>query len=158
MDPTLGYQERTNLSYLDLQVFDVLGWDVNYAAYNAGIDLNALYAQAIQSISEDFGIGVEAVEGAIQNGQDWHSLVNGAWRESFKQQMLDLGHGKWWQEVEQHLETITTIDEVVTTAPDDNQNMVNGGASDDILAGDSGQDFIAGVAGDDLIDGKEEMT
>ncbi|MGK7891978.1 MAG: NF038122 family metalloprotease, partial [Leptolyngbyaceae cyanobacterium] len=99
MDPTLGYQERTNISTLDLQAFDVIGWNVDYAALDAGIDLHALYDQAIASISADFGIGVAAVEGAIANGQDWYSLSHGSWWQEFKEQ-LSLRHGSWWIEHE----------------------------------------------------------
>ena len=101
MDPTLGYQERTSLSHLDLQAFDVLGWDIDYDAYQAGLDLNDLYNQALNSISEDFEVGVEAIESAIANEQDWHTLVYGSWWQDFQQQMLELGHAWWWQESEE---------------------------------------------------------
>ena len=84
MDPTLGYRERTNISQLDLQAFDVLGWDVDYASLQAGLDLNALYDQALLEVSQDFGVGVAAMEEAMDNGQDWYTLGRGAWWGSFK--------------------------------------------------------------------------
>ena len=103
MDPTLGYQERTNISQLDLQAFDVLGWDIDYGALEAGLDLNALYDQAMQAVSQDFGVGVAATEDAVANGHDWYTLARGSWWEAFKDQMIDLGHGGWWQDFEAQL-------------------------------------------------------
>ena len=103
MDPTLGYQERTDISHLDLQAFDALGWDINYAALEQGLDFQGLYAQASQAIAIDFGIGVEAVENALDSGQDWYTLARGAWWESLKDQMIELSHGGWWQEFEAQL-------------------------------------------------------
>jgi Ca2+-binding RTX toxin-like protein len=100
MDPTLGYKERTNISHLDLQAFDVLGWDVNYAALQNGLDLRALLAQAQQAIAEDFGVGVEAISSAITNDQDWYTLGYGSWWQAFEDQMIELGYGGWWQQFE----------------------------------------------------------
>ena len=103
MDPTLGYQERTNISQLDLQALDVLGWNVDYDAYQLGLDLDALYDQALASISQDFRIGVDAVEIAVANGQDWYTLGYGSWWQAFKDQMIELGYGSWWQQFEADL-------------------------------------------------------
>ncbi len=103
MDPTLGYQERTDISHLDLQAFDVLGWDIDYGTLQAGLDLNAIYDQALQAVSQDFGLGVADMEGAIQNGQDWYTLAHGAWWQALKDQIIELGHGGWWQEFEAQL-------------------------------------------------------
>ena len=100
MDPTLGYQERTNISQLDLQAFDVLGWDVDYDALQAGLDLNALYDEALQTISQNFGVGVAAVETAVDNGQDWYTLGYGSWWQAFKDQVIEMGYGGWWQQFE----------------------------------------------------------
>ncbi|AFY39735.1 Hemolysin-type calcium-binding region [[Leptolyngbya] sp. PCC 7376] len=100
MDPTLGYQERTDISELDLKAFDVLGWDVDYGALSAGLDLDWLYQEAIAAISEDFKVGVDAVESALENGDDWYSLARGTWWETFKSQMIDLGYGDWWEAFE----------------------------------------------------------
>ena len=100
MDPTLGYQERTHISQLDLQAFDALGWDVNYGAHQDGLNLNALYNNALQAISQDFGVGVAAVETAVENGQDWYTLGYGSWWQAFKDQVIEMGYGGWWQEFE----------------------------------------------------------
>ncbi|MCG8362625.1 MAG: NF038122 family metalloprotease, partial [Pseudanabaenales cyanobacterium] len=100
MDPTLGYQERTNISYLDLQAMDVLGWDINYAALEQGLNFQALHAQALHAVAADFSIGVEAVETAVANGQDWYTLGYGSWWQAFKDQMIEMGYGGWWQEFE----------------------------------------------------------
>ena len=100
MDPTLGYQERTEITHLDLQAFDALGWDINYAALEQGLDFQALYAQVLQTVANDFGIGVAAIETAVANGQDWYSLGNSSAWQVFKDQMLELGYGDWWQEFE----------------------------------------------------------
>ncbi|MGA1132046.1 MAG: NF038122 family metalloprotease [Prochlorotrichaceae cyanobacterium] len=103
MDPTLGYTERTNISKLDLQAFDVLGWDVDYAAFAGGLDLNALYQQALAAVSNDFSVGVAEVEGAIAKGQDWYSLARGTFWEALKTQMIAQGYGDWWSEFEKQL-------------------------------------------------------
>ncbi|MEM6255959.1 MAG: NF038122 family metalloprotease [Cyanobacteria bacterium P01_D01_bin.156] len=103
MDPTLGYQERTNISLLDLQSFDALGWDVDYDAHQAELDLNSLYDQAIATISQDFQVGVEAVEAAIASGQDWYTLGYASWWQAFKDQMVELGYASWWQQFETDL-------------------------------------------------------
>ena len=103
MDPTLGYQERTSITHLDLQAFEVLGWDIDFAAYQAGLDWNALYEQALQGISEDFGVGVEAIETAIATDQDWYTLGYSRWWQAFQDQMLELGYSRWWQEFEESL-------------------------------------------------------
>ena len=100
MDPTLGYQERTHISQLDLQAFDVLGWDVDYGALQAGLNLNDLYDQALQAISQDFGVGVAAVENAVENGRDWYTLGYGQWWQAFKDQVIEMGYGGWWQQFE----------------------------------------------------------
>ncbi len=107
MDPTLGYQERTNISQLDLQAFDVLGWDVDYASLQAGLDLNVIYDQALQAISQDFGVGVASMEEAMANGQDWYTLARGAWWEALKDQILELGHGGWWQQFEAQMAALS---------------------------------------------------
>ena len=100
MDPTLGYQERTDISHLDLQAFDALGWDINYAALEQGVNFQALYDQARQAVAADFGVGVETVESALNNGQDWYTLGYGSWWQAFENQMLELGYGSWWQQFE----------------------------------------------------------
>ena len=101
MDPTLGYQERTNISYLDLQALNVLGWNVDYAAQQQGLDLDVLYSQALASISQDFRIGVDAVELAVANGQDWYTLGYGSWWQALEDQMIEMGYGSWWQSWEE---------------------------------------------------------
>ncbi|NEQ53672.1 MAG: calcium-binding protein, partial [Leptolyngbya sp. SIO3F4] len=103
MDPSLRYRERTDISHLDLQAFDVLGWDINYEAFAKGLDLNALYGEALQAISADFGVGTTVLETAITNGQDWHALGQGTWWQVFKDQMIGLGYGSWWQQFEADL-------------------------------------------------------
>ena len=103
MDPTLGYQERTDISHLDLQAFDALGWDIDYDALEQGLNFQDLYVQASQAVAVEFGVGVEAVETALDSGQDWYDLARGAWWESLKDQMIDLGHGGWWQQFEAQL-------------------------------------------------------
>ena len=103
MDPTLGYQERTDISHLDLQAFDALGWDIDYDALEQGLNFQDLYVQASQAVAVEFGVGVEAVETALDSGQDWYDLARGAWWESLKDQMNELGHGGWWQQFEAQL-------------------------------------------------------
>ncbi|MEO1348073.1 MAG: NF038122 family metalloprotease [Cyanobacteria bacterium J06635_15] len=103
MDPTLGYQERTDISHLDLQAFDALGWDIDYAALEQGLDFQALYSQALAEVAADFGIGVAGVETALANGQDWYTLGHGSWWEAFKDQMLAMGYSSWWQQFEADL-------------------------------------------------------
>ena len=100
MDPTLGYQERTNISQLDLQAFDALGWDVNYSMLQDGLNLNALYDDALRAISQNFGVGVAAVESAVETGQDWYTLGYGQWWQAFKDQVVEMGYGQCWQEFE----------------------------------------------------------
>ena len=96
MDPTLGYQERTDISKLDLQALDAIGWDVDYGALN-GLNLDALYIQAQQSLAGTFGVDVEAIETALTSGQDWQSLGYEAWFNAFEEQILAQGWGTWFQ-------------------------------------------------------------
>ena len=108
MDPTLGYKERTDITTLDLKAFDVLGWDVNYEALGAaGLDLEALYQQAIAAVGESFGVGHEEVETALANGQDWYSLTRGTWWETLKTQIVENGLGDWWAEIETELSALS---------------------------------------------------
>jgi Ca2+-binding RTX toxin-like protein len=100
MDPTLGYQERTDISNLDLTALDAIGWDVDYDALANGLDLNALYDQAQQTVAGTFGVDVAAVETALTNGEDWQSLGYEAWFNAFKDQVMEQGWGTWFQDFE----------------------------------------------------------
>ncbi len=97
MDPTLGYQERTDISDLDLTALDAIGWDVDYETLANGLDLDTLYEQAQQSVAGTFGVNVEAVEAALTSGQDWQSLGYEAWFNAFKEQIMEQGWGTWFQ-------------------------------------------------------------
>ncbi|PSN19462.1 hypothetical protein C7271_07210, partial [filamentous cyanobacterium CCP5] len=103
MDPTLGYKERTDISYLDLQSFDALGWDVDYSALASGLNLASLYEQAVAAIAADFKVTSETISTTVANGQDWYAIGYGTWWQSFKDQMIEIGYGTWWQEFEAEL-------------------------------------------------------
>ncbi|AFY39733.1 Hemolysin-type calcium-binding region [[Leptolyngbya] sp. PCC 7376] len=103
MDPTLGYQERTDISELDLRAFDVLGWNADYEALEDGLDLEDLYEEAIAAVGEDFGVTSSDVETALATDQDWYGLTRGTWWETFKSQMIVLGHGDFWEAFETEL-------------------------------------------------------
>ncbi len=93
MDPTLGYQERTDISQLDLTAFDAIGWDINYDALENGLNLDNLYADALQTV----GGNADTVIAALMQGEDWASLGHEAWFEQFKDQVLTQGWGTWFQ-------------------------------------------------------------
>ncbi|MEL6262526.1 MAG: NF038122 family metalloprotease [Cyanobacteria bacterium J06626_6] len=99
MDPTLAYKERTNLSQLDLQALDVLGWDVNYQAIESGLDLEALLLQAEQAIATDLNIDVATFTNHRLEGNTY-SLGYGQLWQLFESQMLALGYGQLWQAFE----------------------------------------------------------
>ncbi|NEQ44733.1 MAG: DNRLRE domain-containing protein [Leptolyngbya sp. SIOISBB] len=103
MDPTLGYQERTDISQLDLTAFDAIGWDVDYDALANGLDLDDLYTEAQQSVAETFGVDVAAVEAALTTGEDWQSLGYEAWFNTFKDQIMEQGWGTWFQGFENQI-------------------------------------------------------
>ena len=100
MDPTLGYQERTDISHLDLQAFDVLGWDINYSVLDQGLDLQSLYNQALQAVSSDFGVDSQSLEQVIANNGNSYTLGYSQWWQAFADHMVTLGYSSWWQEFE----------------------------------------------------------
>ncbi|MFG6107750.1 NF038122 family metalloprotease [Leptothoe sp. EHU-05/26/07-4] len=102
MDPTLGYQERTDISYLDLQAFDVLGWDVNYTALQQNLDFQTLHTQSQQVAITKFG-DREGAKIALTNTQDWQILGYEAWFEAFQGQILEQGWGSWFQNLESRI-------------------------------------------------------
>jgi hypothetical protein len=96
MDPTLAYQERMNFSYLDLQAFDVLGWDVNYIALQTGINLQSLLTQAESAVMGSLGLSGNLLTDS--RGQDHlYKLGYSQWWQIFEGQIQELGYGKWWQ-------------------------------------------------------------
>jgi Ca2+-binding RTX toxin-like protein len=96
MDPTLAYQERMNLSYLDLQAFDVLGWDVNYVALKTGINLQELLVKAESAVMGSLGLSGNLLTDS--RGQDHlYKLGYSQWWQIFEGQIQELGYGKWWQ-------------------------------------------------------------
>lgn len=103
MDPTLGYQERTDISSLDLTAFDAIGWDVDYDALANGLNLDTLYAQAQQTVAGTFGVDVTAVAAALTGGEDWQSLGYEAWFSAFKDQIMEQGWGTWFQGFESQI-------------------------------------------------------
>lgn len=100
MDPTLGYQERTDISHLDLQAFDVLGWDINYDILTQGLDLQTLYNQSLQAVAADFGIDAQSLETAIDHGENSYTLGYSRWWQDFADHMVALGYSRWWTEFE----------------------------------------------------------
>ncbi|MEM9216357.1 MAG: NF038122 family metalloprotease [Cyanobacteria bacterium P01_F01_bin.150] len=109
MDPTLGYQERTSISHLDLQAFDVLGWDVNYGVLEQGLDLHALYAQAKAVVAQDFGTSISAIDSALAHDQEWYTLGYSGWWQTLSTQMTLLGYGSVWDAFESDLVALAHV-------------------------------------------------
>lgn len=61
MDPTLGLGERSQISALDLQALDVIGWDTKSQDANATLNLSQLRTEALQSIADRLGQSVSWV-------------------------------------------------------------------------------------------------
>ena len=61
VDPTLAVGERSEISALDLQAFDVIGWDINNLGANTSINLSQLRTEALQDIAERLGKSVSWV-------------------------------------------------------------------------------------------------
>lgn len=99
MDPTLGYQERTDISKLDLTAFDAIGWNVSYDALANGLNLNELYVNALKAVGGD----VDAVVAALTQSEDWQNLGHEAWFNAFKEQILAQGWGTWFQGYDSHI-------------------------------------------------------
>jgi Ca2+-binding RTX toxin-like protein len=93
MDPTLGYKERTDISKLDLTAFDAIGWDIDYEALANGLNLDAIYTDALKAIGGD----IDAVVAALTQSADWSALGYEAWFDAFKAQILEQGWGTWFQ-------------------------------------------------------------
>ena len=110
MDPTLANQERLSLSERDLQAMDVLGWDINYGALDADLDLESLLAQAEQSVGSALGLSREFLSGT-RTESHVYALGHGMLFQVLEQQMIalgydelfqafELGHGMLFQELE----------------------------------------------------------
>ncbi|MEO1620017.1 MAG: NF038122 family metalloprotease, partial [Cyanobacteria bacterium J06632_3] len=102
-DPTLAYQERLSIGYLDLQAIDVLGWDVDYSAVAAGLDVETLLQQAEQAVAADLGFESHQLtnsRGAGEDG-DLYSLGYNQWWQLFEAHVAELGYSQWWQLFEQ---------------------------------------------------------
>ncbi|MEM6451677.1 MAG: NF038122 family metalloprotease, partial [Cyanobacteria bacterium P01_D01_bin.105] len=102
MDPTLAYQERTSLGLLDLQAFDALGWDVNYAALNQSLDLDTLLTQAEQAVAIDLGLASARLT-ENRTGEESsiaYDLGYGELWKLFEQSLLNLGYGELWHAFE----------------------------------------------------------
>ncbi|MFK8184006.1 MAG: NF038122 family metalloprotease [Phormidesmis sp.] len=99
LDPTLAYQERLSVSELDLQAFDVLGYDINYGALDSELDLEALLAQAEATAAEDLGIDSTVLSDNRGNGAngDRYSLSYSEWWSVLESHILDLGYGELFQ-------------------------------------------------------------
>ena len=99
MDPTLAYQERLRLNYVDLQALDVLGWDVDYGALNAGLDIESLLTLAENKVENSLGLSETALDTHRGGGQhgDRYQLSYNQWWSVFEQHVLDLGYSQWWQ-------------------------------------------------------------
>ncbi len=61
MDPTLGLGERSEISALDLQALDVIGWDRTNQDANTTLNLSQFRTEALQGIAERLGKSVSWV-------------------------------------------------------------------------------------------------
>ncbi|MFK8185951.1 MAG: NF038122 family metalloprotease [Phormidesmis sp.] len=110
MGPTIRNGERRDITALDLQALDVIGWDLNA---NASINLNVIEAQAKQRIAQKiadkqgWGTGYGSwIDSYINNGQNDSAA---AWLTSDRTSELDqmirdselyeIGYGQLFQEV-----------------------------------------------------------
>ena len=96
MDPTLAYRERLSISELDLQTMDVLGYDVNYAALDSELDLEALLLQAEAAVSQDVGIASVDLSEHRGNGEhgDRYSLSYSEWWQIIESQIRKMDNGE----------------------------------------------------------------
>ncbi|MFK8184814.1 MAG: NF038122 family metalloprotease [Phormidesmis sp.] len=104
MDPTLAYKERLSLSLLDLQAMDVLGWDINYGALDAGgLDMHQLLSQAEMAVAHSLGVD-STLFSENKDHNNLYQLGYGALFQQFQAQMLELGYGALFQELEHSFE------------------------------------------------------
>ncbi|MEO1592599.1 MAG: NF038122 family metalloprotease, partial [Cyanobacteria bacterium J06632_22] len=102
MDPTLAYRERLNITELDAQAMDALGYDVNYSLFENGLDFSALLLEAEIAVAEQLGLDGSVLAAARSDGYpDGEYQLNFAqWWQIFEAQILELGYGSWWQILE----------------------------------------------------------
>ena len=102
-DPTLAYQERLGIGYLDRQAIDVLGWDVDYSAVAAGLDIESLLRQAEQAVEADLGLESHQLTNSRGGGEDGdlYDLSYNQWWSIFEAHVAELGYSQWWQLFEQ---------------------------------------------------------
>jgi Ca2+-binding RTX toxin-like protein len=95
MDPTLAYKERLTLTNLDLQAFDVLGYDINTNAIGDTLQLKDLLLQAEAKVSLDLGIDLAQSTDA-NGGNELYKLGYSGWWDLFEKQIHELGYSGWW--------------------------------------------------------------
>ena len=96
MDPTLAYKERLNLSELDLQAMDVLGYDINYDVLDTGLDMSALLLQAEHAVATDLGLDSSLLTANRGDG-NLYTMGYSQWWQIFEKQILEMGYSQWWQ-------------------------------------------------------------
>lgn len=102
MDPTLAYRERLNITDLDAQAMDALGYDVNYDAFDTALDISALLLEAEMAVATQMGLDGSILAETRSNGypDGEYELNFGQWWQIFEAQILELGYGEWWQLLE----------------------------------------------------------
>jgi Ca2+-binding RTX toxin-like protein len=128
MDPTLGYQERINISQQDLTALDILGWDVDAQALNS-LDIAAIYNQLLQDLID----AASAEDGGTNDA------------------------GGWFQETgEGTSEDGITVEGDLILAGSDGDDIIGGSPlGKDLISGHYGNDLIDGKGGDDILLGNE---
>ena len=90
MDPTLGLGEQGSISELDLQAFDVIGYDRQIGAVN--LDLQSLFTQTKQELADDLGIWVGYIDSVLDGATDnWlDDLIDQALADSNQDRTQDV--------------------------------------------------------------------
>ncbi|NET09605.1 MAG: hypothetical protein F6K16_33860 [Symploca sp. SIO2B6] len=177
MAPALGVDQANVISRLDLQVFDVIGWNladsllgsdgqVSKAEFKQTFDfeedIDALWEHAYRYIQQNKGSLVsdqlDAVLQMIENSETYERRRKNNSKASRKRRWQEL-----WQEVSDIFNTEASFStfgsepqkqyaytEILGTQNDDE---LEGGSDRDKLIGRQGQDFLRGQGGDDILRG-----
>ena len=178
MQPAIALGTRHQVSPLDLQAFDVMGWDIVQRPENILLDFDALVQQAYATVAQKLGVSVDWLmanpESAAQSASQTLTrdrtsdistlLYEGRRRRNRNRKSVQ---SRSWQEL---LEVFTQEGLFSSFSDEDLQrahpsshlpNTVErealvGGMADDQLRGDRTADVLRSKAGDDLSYGRQD--
>ena len=166
MDPVIQAGERRELSTLDTQSMDVIGWDLQ----TAGTDLATLQNQAKERLAQQLGVTVAELEASPTDlaqdltqdrTQDVQTMVN---QSKVYEWGWASGNDFWWENGLWQNFSVQDVDSSTIEAETQSassSSIFNSNAQDNqsppplnILKGTQGRDLLQGSQANDLIRGK----